>query len=85
MARLEDTNVVHRGGIDALAAHRSFCAELDERSLPNEELRAALERYDDELIALNVSPGGAADLLSLGIFFSLMEGLFGLDALRYRS
>ncbi|MFR3274955.1 MAG: triphosphoribosyl-dephospho-CoA synthase [Collinsella phocaeensis] len=85
MARLEDTNVVHRGGIDALAAHRSFCAELDERSLPNEELRAALERYDDELVALNVSPGGAADLLSLGIFFSLMEGLFGLDALRYRS
>lgn len=83
MARLEDTNVVHRGGIDALAAHRSFCTELDERALPNEELRAALERYDNELIALNVSPGGAADLLSLGIFFSLIEGLFDLDALRY--
>ncbi len=85
MARLEDTNVVHRGGIDALATHRTFCTELDGRALTSRKLRDELVRYDDELIALNVSPGGAADLLSLGIFFSLMEGLFGLDALRYRS
>lgn len=84
MAELEDTNVVHRGGLDALAAHRAFCISLEKRALPAEKLRVALEQYDDELIAANISPGGAADLLSLGIFFALTEGLFTLDALRYQ-
>lgn len=83
MARLEDTNVVHRGGIEALAKHRAFCEDLLSQSLSDHELRYALECYDDQLIELNVSPGGAADLLSLGIFFALTEGLFTLNALRY--
>ena len=83
MANLEDTNVVHRGGIEALTDHRAFCKGLLSQGLSDHELRHALERYDDRLIDLNVSPGGAADLLSLGIFFALTEGLFTLNALRY--
>ncbi len=83
MAHLEDTNVVHRGGIEALADHRAFCENLLAQDLSDQELRRALERYDDRLISTNISPGGAADLLSLGIFFALTEGLFTLGALRY--
>lgn len=83
MAELEDTNVVHRGGPDALVSHRAFCRALDERGASDDELVYTLAAYDRELIRTNVSPGGAADLLSLGIFFSLLEGLFTLDDISY--
>lgn len=83
MAELEDTNVVHRGGPDALVSHRAFCRALDERGVSDDELIYTLAAYDRELIRTNVSPGGAADLLSLGIFFSLLEGLFTLDDISY--
>lgn len=84
MARLEDTNVVHRGGMGALVEHRAYCRELDARELDAEQLIEVLVAYDDELTRRNVSPGGAADLLSLGVFFGLLEGVFTLDALDYR-
>lgn len=83
MADLEDTNVVHRGGPEALSAHRSFCRALDARDVPDEELIATLSAYDAELIRTNVSPGGAADLLSLGIFFALLEGLITQTDIAY--
>lgn len=84
MAQLEDTNVVHRGGMGALAEHRAYCRELDARELDEGRLIEVLVAYDDELTRRNVSPGGAADLLSLGVFFGLLEGVFTLDALDYR-
>lgn len=84
MAQLEDTNVVHRGGMGALVEHRAYCRELDARELDAEQLIEVLVAYDDELTRRNVSPGGAADLLSLGVFFGLLEGVFTLDALDYR-
>ena len=83
MARLEDTNVVHRGGMQALSDHRVFCTELDGRDLSHDALIDELIAYDDELIAKNVSPGGAADLISLGIFFGQVEGLLTPDDLAY--
>lgn len=75
MAALEDTNVVHRGGMEALSEHIAYCKNLDAASLSAAELIEALTAYDQELIAKNVSPGGAADLLSLGIYFGQLEGL----------
>ena len=84
MAQLEDTNVVHRGGMGALTEHRAYCRELDARELDEGRLIEVLVAYDDELTRRNVSPGGAADLLSLGVFFGLLEGVFTLDALDYR-
>lgn len=83
MADLEDTNVVHRGGPEALTAHRAFCRALDARDVPDEELIATLAAYDAELIRTNVSPGGAADLLSLGVFFALLEGLITTSDIAY--
>lgn len=75
MAQLDDTNVVHRGGMKALECHLAYCKELDAAGLNAEELIAALDAYNEELVAANVSPGGAADLLSLGIFFCQLEGI----------
>lgn len=75
MAQLDDTNVVHRGGMEALERHLAHCKELDAADLNAKELVAALDAYNDELVAANVSPGGAADLLSLGIFFCQLEGI----------
>lgn len=80
MASLEDTNVVHRGGMNALTRHLAYCQELDREELEGPELIAALDAYNDELVATNVSPGGAADLLSLGIFFARLEGLISQGA-----
>lgn len=83
MASLEDTNVVHRGGPQALVDHRAFCRTLDHAELPASELVRALAAYDAELTRRNVSPGGAADLLALGIFFAQLEGLMEPSALSY--
>lgn len=78
MAQLEDTNVVHRGGMEALEDHLAYCKKLDAANLNAAELDAALNAYNTELVAKNVSPGGAADLLSLGIFFAQLEGIITL-------
>ncbi|MFZ2373209.1 MAG: triphosphoribosyl-dephospho-CoA synthase, partial [Trichococcus flocculiformis] len=39
-------------------------------------LKELLYSYDLVLIERHLSPGGAADLLSLGIFFAKLENLF---------
>lgn len=83
MSILEDTNVVHRGGEQALVKHRRFCEALDAADLDDKALVAALEDYDAELIRQNVSPGGAADLLSLTVFLALLEGILTPESLAY--
>lgn len=83
MSLLEDTNVVHRGGDEALSKHQRFCTALDAANLADEALIAALDAYDAELIEQNVSPGGAADLLSLTVFFALIEGILTPESLAY--
>lgn len=83
MSILEDTNVVHRGGEQALVEHRRFCKALDAANLDDDALIAALDDYDAELIEKNVSPGGAADLLSLTVFLALIEGVLTPESLAY--
>lgn len=83
MSLLEDTNVVHRGGEQALVEHRRFCTALDAANLEDEALVVALDAYDAELIRQNVSPGGAADLLSLTVFLALTEGVLAPESLAY--
>lgn len=69
MARVQDTNLYHRGGEAGVA----FAAEavrtlLKDTAYP--EL-SRVEALDDALIARNLSPGGCADLLAATYF--LME------------
>ncbi|AKO45500.1 triphosphoribosyl-dephospho-CoA synthase CitG [[Haemophilus] ducreyi] len=72
MANNNDTNVVHRGGINGL----QFIQDEANKRLENAEnlynasaLVASLREFDDDCIARNLSPGGSADLLALTIFF----------------
>lgn len=75
MATLEDTNLLHRGGPEGLAWARAEAARIRDLDLGHAELVAALREMDAEFTRRNLSPGGTADLLSLGIYFASLEGL----------
>jgi triphosphoribosyl-dephospho-CoA synthase len=61
-----DTNLVSRGGIDGLhfvQAHASAISQTTD--FLSVERMQALQAFDHELIARNLSPGGSADLLAI--------------------
>jgi triphosphoribosyl-dephospho-CoA synthase len=69
MATLDDTCLLHRGGLPALeAAQRGARATLMEGGSSSAAGRRALLRLDAELVRRNASPGGCADLLAACIF-----------------
>ena len=76
MSELEDSNILHRGGEVSLATLQREMKQLHLANLAIPDLKNALIQYDQTLILRNLSPGGAADLLSLGIYFALLEELF---------
>lgn len=76
MATVEDGNLLHRGGLAAWQTVQQTAQELQAKNLPETQLRQALAAYDLKLIQANLSPGGAADVLALGIFMGFLEGLF---------
>ncbi|MBF0751611.1 MULTISPECIES: triphosphoribosyl-dephospho-CoA synthase CitG [unclassified Pasteurella] len=72
MAENPDTNVVHRGGLEALQFVQQSAIDLLENQslvLDKTKLAQALLKFDSACIAKNLSPGGSADLLALSIFF----------------
>jgi triphosphoribosyl-dephospho-CoA synthetase len=74
MSELEDTCVLSRGGPEGLAFVRSGArAVMASGAVDSEAGRAALERFDAELVARRLSPGGSADLLAAGIFLDAVE------------
>lgn len=75
MATLEDTNLLHRGGAEGLAWARAEAARVRDLDLGHAELVRELRRLDAEFTRRNLSPGGTADLISLGIYFALLESL----------
>lgn len=64
MVVLEDVNLLHRGGEAGLSFVQSRAHEI--AFLPEAERIPAIEALDRELIGMNLSPGGAADMLALG-------------------
>jgi len=82
MARVQDTNVLHRGGAEAAEKLLADAKLLDERicrymeqgtlGMHMEEIRAQLEQWDAELSAARISPGGCADLLALTLMAYFM-------------
>lgn len=64
IAVVSDTNLIARGGLDG----RQWAAQYASGLLASGQGfdRAALERFDAEMIRRNLSPGGCADLLALG-------------------
>ena len=63
MARVEDTNLRHRGGEEGAAWAKKEAAAL----LPR-PTTAQIEELDEAFIARNLSPGGCADLLAATLF-----------------
>ena len=74
MSEAEDTNLIHRGGISSYYEVQSQAKEIFNKSNPL-NIREYLENFDQELINRHLSPGGAADLLSLSIYLAQLEGL----------
>lgn len=69
MTTLDDTCLLHRAGVPALAAAKSGAHEiLRLGGSATAGGRAAFDRLESRLLALNASPGGAADLLAATLF-----------------
>jgi triphosphoribosyl-dephospho-CoA synthase len=74
MAKLDDTCVLYRGGMEALRVVKSDArAVLDAGGYSNANGRQRMRELDRELIARHVSPGGSADLLAATIFLDALE------------
>ena len=70
MSKVDDTNVVYRGGVDVAKIVQSSAAIL-----LNDFSIDKVISFDKDLIEWNVSPGGCADLLAVSIFlFNLKMG-----------
>ncbi len=69
MSRLEDTCLLYRGGEGALTAARTgAAATLRAGGAGTASGKRLLLRLDQQLLELNVSPGGSADLLAATLF-----------------
>lgn len=69
MTRLTDTCVLSRGGLSALhAMHQGAQAVLAAGGMHSVAGRQQLRRLERRMLADNVSPGGAADLLAATLF-----------------
>ena len=67
MSELDDTNVIHRAGYEMAQQVKQEAAHL----LENFSIEG-LEQMNRNFINANISPGGAADMLSLTIFLSTL-------------
>lgn len=63
MAVLDDTNLLHRGGMEGLAFVKEEAARI--AGMPPEERPGELRALDKKLINRGLSPGGSADMLAL--------------------
>ena len=62
MAVNPDSNLVSRGGLNGLYYVQGYAQQLLDRGWDKQDLI----KMDQALIARNLSPGGSADLLSVG-------------------
>lgn len=72
MAHNDDTNVIHRGGLAGLRWLKARAGGMLASAVGEVPGTRALQRFDDELIARHLSPGGSADLLSVTCFLDAL-------------
>ena len=63
MSTLDDTNILHRGGNDALRM-----VKARSQSLAHDYSEQGMADMNREFVGLNLSPGGSADMLALTVF-----------------
>lgn len=74
MSRLDDTCILHRGGMKALRQVQQAAAELLALGgVSSCAGRASLLQLTELLAGLNVSPGGSADMLAAALFLDKLE------------
>lgn len=73
MIQVEDSNLIHRGGLEAWQTIQIESQEALKKNLQGAPFYQWLAQYDQTLIQRHLSPGGSADLLALGYFFMRLE------------
>lgn len=74
MSEVEDTNLIQRGGIHNYLEVQKQAKNIYQLS-HLENIRNYMTKFDQILIEQHLSPGGAADILSLSIYLAQLEGL----------
>lgn len=75
MSEIEDANILHRGSEDDWIKVKNDSLKIFSNAKSLYELEHEMKAYNNVLKEQHLSPGGAADLLSLGIYFALLEGI----------
>ncbi len=84
MTELADTCVLYRAGTDGLRAMQHGAqAVLDAGGSATLAGRRQLHELDNQLLALNASPGGAADLLAACLFIDRLDGALWMETLSF--
>lgn len=74
MAKVVDTNILHRGGLSGLQSSQNLAnAFLELGGIYARDWENSAVQIHNELIKLNISPGGCADLLGACIFINQLE------------
>ncbi len=75
IAAVEDTNLLHRGGLSGLLfARRTAQRFLDEGGVARSNWRAHAQSVHEDFVRRRLSPGGSADLLAMMLFVDAFEG-----------
>ena len=74
IAFVEDTNLLHRGGLDGLRfARRSTRHFLDTGGVRRPRWRERAQSVHEKFVVRHLSPGGSADLLAMTLFVDACE------------
>ena len=75
MAVVDDTNLLHRGGMPGLNFAREAAAQfLEAGGIAAPDWRKQAERSHRAFVARRLSPGGSADLLAATLLLEILEG-----------
>lgn len=76
MQNTSDSNVVNRGGLEALNFVKQESSKfVENNNIFKENYKEKIEEMNKLFIKKNISPGGSADLLSVTIYFAMLESL----------
>ncbi len=74
MSTVEDSNVVHRGGLEALELVKRETKEfIKNGGLAQKKALEKIRKMNDLFVEKHISPGGSADLLIISIFLGKLE------------